>query len=125
MFSPILAVAKDFGPIWNDFIDEWKEEKELPQYLALSKLARYISQLVENGKTTELENIFAVIERWHLEGDGYVKEAATVGMIEDLQNTSIVGEDIPEQLESYLLPESKKRWQAVYEFWETGKTISE
>ena len=70
-------------------------------------------------------DIFSVIERWHLEGDDYVKEAATVGILEDLQNINVVGVGAPEKIEIYLLPESKKWWLKVYEFWGTGKTISE
>ena len=125
MFQPILEVSEGFRPIWNEFIEEWKDNDELPQYLALGDLARYISKLISESNKKEIEGIFAVIERWHLEGDAYVKEAATVGMLEDLQNTNVVGEGIPEKVELYLLPESKKWWLKVYEFWEKGKIISE
>lgn len=125
MFSPILKVAKGFLPTWNAFLEEWTQEKELPYYLVLSDLARYISLLVNRGDIDELKAIFEVIERWHLEGDAYVKEAATIGILEDLQNTNVVGEGVPELLENYLLPESKKWWTKVYEFWEKGKIIQE
>jgi len=125
MFQPILEVSDGFRPIWNEFLEEWKDDDELPQYLALGELARYISSLISESKDEEIKKIFAVIERWHLEGDSYVKEAATVGILEDLQNTNVVGEGVPEKIELYLLPESKKWWLKVYEFWEKGKIISE
>jgi hypothetical protein len=125
MFQPILEVSDGFRPIWNEFLEEWKDDDELPQYLALGDLARYISSLISESKDEEIKKIFAVIERWHLEGDLYVKEAATVGILEDLQNTNLVGEGVPEKIEFYLLPESKKWWLKVYEFWEKGKIISE
>jgi len=125
MFQPILEVSDGFRPIWNEFLEEWKDDDELPQYLALGELARYISSLISESKGEEIKKIFAVIERWHLEGDSYVKEAATVGILEDLQNTNVVGEGVPEKIELYLLPESKKWWLKVYEFWEKGKIISE
>ncbi|MEH6467944.1 MAG: hypothetical protein V7722_09960 [Porticoccus sp.] len=125
MFNPMLEVAKGFVPVWEEFIEEWKEEKELLQYLALSELARYISDLIKKEEKEELKGIFEVIERWHIEGDCYVKEAATVGILEDLQNTNIVGAGIPEIVKTYLLPESKKWWLKVYDFWEKGKIISE
>ncbi|WP_019606454.1 hypothetical protein [Teredinibacter turnerae] len=125
MFKPILEVSDGFRPIWNEFLEEWKDDDELPQYLALGDLARYISKLISESRDEELKSIFAVIERWHLEGDSYVKEAATIGMLEGLQNINVVGEGIPEKVELYLLPESKKWWEKVYEFWEEGKTISE
>jgi len=125
MFNPIFDASEGFKPIWNEFVEEWKDDDELPQYLALSDLARYISKLISESEDKELKDIFQVIERWHLEGDDYVKEAATVGILEDLQNTNVVGAGVPEKVESYLLPESKKWWLKVYEFWETGKIISE
>ncbi len=55
MFQPILEVSEGFRPIWNEFLEEWKEEVELPLYLALSSLARYISSLITKSKTTELK----------------------------------------------------------------------
>ncbi|WP_018016473.1 DUF7674 family protein [Teredinibacter turnerae] len=125
MFKPILEVSDGFRPIWNEFLEEWKDDDELPQYLALGDLVRYISKLISESRDEELKSIFAIIERWHLEGDSYVKEAATIGMLEGLQNINVVGEGIPEKVELYLLPESKKWWAKVYEFWEEGKTISE
>jgi len=125
MFEPMLDVAKGFLPQWNDFIEEWNGEPELPHYLALSALARYIADLVCSDPKGELKQIFSVIERWHLEGDDYVKEAASVGLLEDLQNTNVVGLGTPQKLEAYLLPESKKWWSKVGDFWESGKIIKE
>jgi hypothetical protein len=125
MFQPILEISDGFRPIWNEFLEEWKDDDELPQYLALGDLARYISRLISESKDEEIKRIFSVIERWYLEGDSYVKEAATVGILEDLQNTNVVGVGVPEKVELYLLPESKKWWLKVYEFWERGKIISE
>ncbi|WP_237060863.1 DUF7674 family protein [Microbulbifer sediminum] len=125
MFKPILAVSDGFRPIWNAFVNEWGDDEELPQYLALSDLARYISKLVSESRTQELSDIFEVIERWHLEGDDYVREAVTVGILENLQNINVVGSDVPDQVQKLLLPESKSQWAKINEFWETGKLISE
>jgi hypothetical protein len=125
MIEPILVVSPGFAPAWNEILNECKDEKELPVYLALSELARYVAKLHADGKKEELKNIFAVIEKWHLEGDAYVREAATVGLLEDLQNSNVTGEDVPSALETYLLPETKKWWDKVNNFWEKGEIISE
>ncbi len=66
-----------------------------------------------------------MIELWYLKGDSYVKEVATIGLLEDLQNTNVVGIGVPEKLEAYLLPESRCWWQKVNDFWEHGNTISD
>ena len=125
MIDPILEVSPGFKPAWNEFLDEWKEENDLPIYLALGELARYIGQLHTKWHKEEVKSIFAIVEKWHLEGDSYVKEAATVGLLEDLQNTNVVGEDVPHSLEAYLLPETKRWWVKVTNFWEKGEIISE
>ncbi len=124
MMLPILQVAEGFKPIWSEFLDEWSDENEVPVYLALSDLARYVSTLVEKSDGEELRGIFSVVERWHLEGDKFVKEAATVGLLEDLQNTNVVGIGVPQKIEPFLLPQTKLWWQKVSLFWSEGKVIS-
>ena len=123
MMLPILQVAEGFKPIWNEFLDEWSDENEVPVYLALSDLAKYVSTLVEKSDGEELRDIFSVVERWHLEGDKFVKEAATVGLLEDLQNTNVVGVGVPQKIEPFLLPQTKLWWQKVSLFWSEGKVI--
>ena len=124
MMLPILQVAEGFKPIWNEFLDEWSNEDEFPVYLALSDLARYVSTLVEKSDGEELRDIFSVVERWHLEGDKFVKETATVGLLEDLQNTNVVGVGVPQKIEPFLLPQTKLWWQKVSLFWSEGRVIN-
>ncbi len=66
----------------------------------------------------ELPAVFAVIERLHLEGTPYVREAATIGLLEGIQNNaSHCGLDLA-KLTSYLRPESAYWWQQLNDFWE-------
>ncbi|MBK1888367.1 hypothetical protein [Marinobacter sp. DY40_1A1] len=120
MFELALKACPSFEPAWKEFIAEWDGEKDLPLYLALGDLSRHISKLVEEKQDSELDALFAVIERWHTEGSPYVREAATIGLLEGLQ-----GESNARSIELYLLPESKIWWDRVNEFWENGKLISE
>lgn len=120
MFDLALKACPSFKPVWEEFIDEWKDEKDLPLYLALGDLSRHISTLVETKQDYELKELFAVIEGWHIEGSPYVQEAATIGLLEGLQ-----GESNARSIELYLLPESKKWWDKVNQFWENGRIISE
>ena len=119
MFEPLLEAAPGFNVKWKEFVEEWEGERRgLPLYLVMPELARYIVHLIEGGEQKELKAIFNVIERWHLEGDAYVSEAATIGILEDLQNLNIVKEqDMPDRIEELLEPESKKMWFKLYEFW--------
>lgn len=88
MFTPILEVCPSFRATWDEFVGEWKDDPDgLPQYLALSDLAQHVIGMLERNEIDGVKAIFGVVETWHLDGDSYVKEAAMVGFLEDLQNT--------------------------------------
>lgn len=124
MMGSILQASPSFSPVWNEFVAEYeKEGSELPLYVVLGDLARHIALLERRGTEDELQGIFGVIERWHTEGDDYVKEAATVGLLEDLQNTNVVGGTDSSRFIKYLGPESKRWWAKVNAFWEKGEII--
>ncbi|QCG48940.1 DUF7674 family protein [Aeromonas schubertii] len=118
MLELAVKACPSFKPVWEEFLDDWKDEKDFPLYLALGDLSRHISSLVETAQDFELKELFEVVERWHLEGNPYVKEAATIGLIEGLQ-----GQSNAASIEPYLMPESKKWWDKVNEFWENGTLI--
>lgn len=120
MLELAVKACPSFKPAWEEFLDDWKDEKDLPLYLALGNLSRHISSIVETAQDSELKGLFEVVERWHIEGSSYVKEAATIGLLEGLQ-----GQSNATSIEPYLLPESKKCWDKVNEFWENGTLISE
>jgi hypothetical protein len=124
MMQPILNASPSFEPVWREFLAEWEAAPEgLPVYLALADLARHISALFARGADSELREIFGIVEMWHLNGDSYVKQAATVGLLEDLQNTNLVGDQTPTRCLAYLGPESLRWWRKVENFWEKGELI--
>ncbi len=41
-----------------------------------------------SGRTDTFGKVFTLIERLHVEGDEYVRQLATIGYLEDLQNLS-------------------------------------
>ncbi len=125
MFTPILEVCPSFRATWNEFVDEWKDDPDgLPQYLALSDLARHVIDMLERNEIDGVRAIFRVVEAWHLDGDSFVKEAATVGFVEDIQNTGLhKGSTTPNDFLEFLLPETKYWWAKVEDFWEQRKPI--
>lgn len=129
MMLPILEISPEFLPTWQTFISDWKDEEDtaeegLPLYLVISELARYTAHLYSENRTQELRKIFLVAERWYLEGDHYVQEAATVGFLEDLQNQNIVGNIDSECFVQYMGSETNKFWHKVKDFWEKGIVIT-
>ncbi|MDH4048468.1 MAG: hypothetical protein OEV63_10080 [Gammaproteobacteria bacterium] len=124
MLLPILKASPSFRPTWDEFLAEWKDETSHPVYLVLSDLARHIAELKRNSREAELRAIFEIVEMWHVDGDSYVKEAATIGLLEDLQNSNLVG-DLSKSFVDYLGPESKGWWCKVERFWEFRELIAD
>ena len=124
MFTRLLEVCPSFRPTWEEFVAEWKDEPDLPGYLALSDLARHLIAMLERDDTEGLRAVFRVVEEWHLEGEPYVKKAATIGLLEDLQNTNLhKDKTLPDDFIKFLLPETKFWWFKVVDFWEKGTLI--
>ena len=72
------------------------------------------------GDVSQFNEIFDVIELWHTHGDHYVREAATIGLLEQLQN----GYQWPNPdaadyslFEQWLRPETERCWLEVIGFW--------
>ena len=118
MFEPLLAADPSFQPCWTEFASEYNDEPELPLYLALSSLARHLLARLEGGDTTGFDRIFAVVEEWHANGDAYVREAASIGLLEDLQNLSGGSGIRPVTVEQWLGPESRRWWDKLDCYWE-------
>jgi len=66
---------------------------DLPLYLALGDFAWHLIGMLERGETASLPAVFAAVERLHAEGEHYVREAATVGLLEALQNLNWFRDD--------------------------------
>jgi hypothetical protein len=124
MMQPLLMACPSFQPTWESFLKEWRDgTTDLPIYLALSDLARHLVGMLARNDTSTFPAVFDVVEQWHNHGDPYVKEAATVGLLEDLQNKSIHASTTPEQLRVFLGPLSAKWWDKLYGFWERGEPL--
>lgn len=125
MMEPMLRACPSYQKEWDEFLSKWKDDPDPPQYIAIAGLVRHVIRCYEAGDQATVERVFAVVERWHLEGDPYVKEAATVGFLEDLQNGNFHARTSPKDFEKFLGPESRRWWSKVTEFWEQGKPIAD
>lgn len=124
MFEPLLQADPSFRGKWEKFQEEHRSDDKLPLYLALSELACHLIQDLETGNTHRFGAVFDVVERWHINGDRYVKEAATVGLLEDLQNGNLHRKTRSDDFLPWLQPETLTWWTKVHEFWATGKPIT-
>src|SRR5215471_13497030 len=79
--------------------------------------ADHIVDLCKQNQTQEFPAVFDSIERLHIEGDDYVREAAIIGLLEGIQNTAGHRGLDPEVFAPYLKPESTKWWKKLNAFW--------
>jgi hypothetical protein len=124
----LLNACPSFSKRWEEHRDFY-EGKEL-LYVELGEFAHHLVELHKANRIEEFPVVFKVIERMHLEGDHYVKEAATIGMLEGIQNVAGNSGLEPEEFVQYLKPESFKWWRQLNDFWEAkipyvGATIDE
>ena len=119
MMPAMLDACPSFVPRWQELLAQWDDEDDLPLYVPLGDLARHLMGLVEREETDELPAVFRVVERWHTEGDERVRDAATVGLLENLQNLNLHDSGTnPEQFRALLGPESQRCWDELAAFWE-------
>ena len=124
----LVAACPSFSKKWEEHPAYYEGEELL--YVDLGEFAGHLVELQKANRTEEFGAVFDVIERLHLEGDHYVKEAATIGLLEGIQNIAGNSGVEPEQFVQYLKPESAKWWRQLNDFWDAkipyvGATIDE
>jgi hypothetical protein len=87
-------------------------------YLAAGDFARHLLHRQETLETSEFCAVGRAVERLQVEGDSWVKEFATIGVLESIQNVWSHSATDPETFVSFLGPESQRWWKGVNEFWQ-------
>ncbi len=111
----LLEVCPSFTERWKEHKAFYAEEELL--YLDLSEFARHLVDRYKGSQTSEFREIFATVERFHLQGDNFVKEAAVIGLLEGIQNIARNNGVDPEVFFSYLQHNSRKWWRQLNDFW--------
>ena len=126
---PLLVEAcPSFAHKWEIHKKEYYGEENFLPYVALMEFCVHVVELYKAGRTQEFDEIFNVVERLHLDGDDYVREATTIGFLEGLQNRSENIGNGKADFPKFLLPESAKWWEQLNLFWDgkisyVGETI--
>lgn len=94
-----------------------QEDGSVLLYATTGSFAQHLLELHVQGRRNEFPAVAEAIERLHMEGDSSVREAATIGILEGIQN--IWGNDgvDPELFGQLLLPESRRWWDELNAFW--------
>jgi hypothetical protein len=116
----LLEACPSFRASWNAYRAEPEYDDDL-LYLHLGEFARHLVGLMKAGATEEFPAVFDLVENLHLDGDAYVKEAATIGLLEGVQiQAGHQGVD-SERFVPFLRPVSTRWWEELITFWD-GKS---
>jgi hypothetical protein len=110
----LLEACPSFRTAWDEHRTEYGDDL---LYVALGDFARHLLHLHQHDQTESFTAVAGVVERFHIEGDGDVQEAATIGLLEAIQNNWEHNNTDTELFASRLLPESRKWWDELTAFW--------
>ncbi len=109
----LLKVCPSFGLVW----EACDEEDRALSYSRLGDFARHLLEMKREGREDVLIAAGSFIERMHLEGDANVRELATIGMLEGIQNVWGVSAEEVQAFRPFLGEESVRWWDSLGKFW--------
>lgn len=117
--NEVMPLLLEACPSFRERLEEHRTEscEDELLYIDLGVLANHIVSLYKRNEIQELPKVFHAVERLHLEGDEYVKEAATMGLLEGIQNHAEHQGLDPAAFAQYLKPETAKWWNKLNDFW--------
>ena len=110
----LLQACPGFEPAWRALSADGSGDL---LYVAFGESARYLHSKKKEGKEEELHAAAGFIERMHCEGDDYVRELATIGALEGIQNVWSHTDEGADAFAPYLRSESKRWWYSLDRFW--------
>jgi hypothetical protein len=113
----LVAACPSFSREWEEHVQENGYDL---QYVAAGAFARHLLSLYESKDVAVFSAVAAAIERLHVEGSPWVREFATIGVLEGVQNVWSHSQVRPEEFFVFLGPEGKRWWRGLNEFW-SGK----
>lgn len=111
----ILDACPGFKPVYAALCADGDADLT---YIVLGRFACHLVELHQTGSEAEISNVAPLIERMHTEGDEYVRVAATIGLLEGIQNHPGASELDLLHFRSILGPESKRWWDSINKFWQ-------
>lgn len=107
--SEAMQVLLDACP---SFEDQWKRHVEAfghdVLYPAAGELAAHLLERFQAGATEAFNSVGTAIERLHTEGTPWVREFATIGVLEGIQNVWSHSTTSPDAFFPFLGPESQQ-----------------
>ncbi len=113
----LLEACPQLRPAWEEHLKWWQGEEERGNYNDISVLARYLVENAAADRTECFAKVFHVVERMIDEGDDAVRELATVGLIEDIQNIALNTGVDHDLFLPWLGPHGRRGWYDIIRLW--------
>jgi len=111
----LLAEAcPSFQDTWHQHLQENGNEL---LYMAAGQFAHHLLALHKTNDLSSFPAVGAAIELLLVEGSPWVKEFATIGVLEAIQNVWVNNDRDPEQFRQFLGIESLQWWEGINKFW--------
>lgn len=118
----LIKACPSYKKRWEEYVqDNYENGEEQLLYIDLADFASHFIDLYKRNESDEFDAVFDVVELLHTNGDDFVKEAATIGLLEDMQNGLLANQIDTNVFKKYLKKESLKWWNNLDDFW-SGKT---
>jgi hypothetical protein len=120
----VLARCPGFAPTWEKHRLLWEGE-ESGIYNDLAEFATFIVNCYEQRATEPVVAAFALIEELLVDGNEDVRNAATIGFLEDVQNIASWRPFTAAVFVQWLGPKSKLAWAEIEEMWRDKSSLAD
>jgi hypothetical protein len=112
--SVLLEACPSFAEPYRASLETWGDD--LPSAIR-SDFVHHLLELQQQNRREEFPAVARAIERLHVEGDDEVRETATIGILESIQNIWGNNGADPADFCRFLLPKSRRWWDELNAFW--------
>ncbi|MEK8045773.1 DUF7674 family protein [Ideonella margarita] len=110
----LVEAAPGFSQAWAEHLETWGNDA---LYVAGEEFASHLLQLYQAGDLSTLHLVGKAVEELHVKGSPWVKEFATIGLLEGVQNVWANSNVDPDRFLAFLGPESHRWWVGLNKFW--------
>jgi hypothetical protein len=114
VFYLFLEACPTFSAGWKEHMNEYGNTH---LYLAAGDLSDHLLSLYKTGDTACFQAVADVIERLHTEDSTSLRELATIGILEGIQNGWASNNVDPEKFAVHLGQVSRWWWDSLNDFW--------
>lgn len=113
----LLSACPKAKARWDEHLEQWRGEPR-GHFNDMAVFAHHIVEsYFEHDDRREMRPFFDLLNHMLLYGDAQVRELATIGLIEDIQNIASGRPGRWQVFEPWLHPATRQAWQQIEEMW--------